>query len=72
VDRHSRPNPGGGGNVGSVAFMHEDDEDDSAPYIDLNLRDGHEDPKRKFLYARQLTHFFEDNPPLPLLPKSGI
>jgi len=24
------------------------------------------------LYARQLTHYFEDNPPLPLLPKSVI
>jgi hypothetical protein len=51
-------------------LMYEDEEDDSAPFIGLDQPDGHEDTKRKF--ARQLTHYFEDNPPLPLLPKSMI
>ena len=52
--------------------MHEDDEDENVPYGGMGLehQDSQEDPKRKFLFARQLTHFFEDNPPLPLLPKS--
>ena len=31
-----------------------------------------DDPKRKFLFQRQITAFVEDNPPLPLLPKSVI
>lgn len=52
--------------------MHEDEEEEPAPYIGMEQPDGNEDNKRKFLFARQLTHYFEDNPPLPLLPKSMI
>lgn len=36
----------------------------------LQQQDSAEDNKKKKIFARQLTHFFEDNPPLPLLPKS--
>ena len=56
--------------------MHNDDDDDER---DVGLgsyfkEDGEEkeQERRKFQFARQLTHFFEDNPPLPLLPKSLI
>lgn len=59
-----------GGNV-TQAMMHEDEEEDHFG-IGLDNQDGADDPKRKFLFARQLTHYFEDNPPLPLLPKSMI
>lgn len=57
----------------SVNVMHEEDEEVNEPY-GMSLQDQYnvEDPKRKFLYARQLTHFFEDNPPLPLWPKSAF
>lgn len=65
-----------GGNVTNVVsanLMHEEDDDVHEPYgMGLHDYDIKEDPKRKFLYARQLTHFFEDNPPLPLLPKSVV
>lgn len=55
--------------------MHDEDEDDSALYMGAgpyNENEVYEDPRRKFQINRQLTHFFEDNPPLPLLPKSLI
>ena len=54
--------------------MHED-EDEEHYFGTMGGLDNHEekeDPKRKFLFARQLTHYFEDNPPLPLLPKSIV
>ena len=55
-------------------MMHEDEEEEHffGTVGGLDQEDQKEDPKRKFLYARQLTHYFEDNPPLPLLPKSMI
>ena len=54
--------------------MHEDDEDDHVAPLEMsyNNEETPEDPKRKFMFARQLTHYFSDNPPLPLLPKSVI
>ena len=67
---------GSGGNVGvaSSQLMHEEDEEvqDSSNITMVMDQEREEDPKRKFLYARQLTHYFEDNPPLPLLPKSVV
>ena len=56
--------------MGTAALMHEEDDEVHEPFgLDHETS---EDPKRKFLYARQFTKFFEDNPPLPLLPKSVV
>ena len=61
-------------NSNNLAMMHQDDDDDF--FGDQGFNGLHEEPaedtNKKFLFARQLTHFFEDNPPLPLLPKSMV
>ena len=66
----SAPNYNGKSSVNSPLIYEE--EEVKKVGVGLRKQESSDDPKRNFIFQKQITTFMEDNPPLPLLPKSII